>query len=454
MSPSRSLAQPADVTPLRAPRKAVVLAAGLSSRMAALSKGRSKAMLRVGGLSLLERCVRTLETVGISEIVVVLGHDVGRVGSHARAVSRRGTVTVVEARDWHDGNGRSLAAAEPHVADEELFLLVTVDHIFEPAALRELLAAGTPAVLIDRAPTPDEWDEGTKVELDDGHAIAFAKTLRSPAIDCGAFLLPPAVFAAHRSALAEGDASLAAAVTALAGRLPLRAVDVTPGTWTDVDVPEDVRRARSRLRRSLGKDGDGPVSRALNRPLSTRLSLLVSDLRVPPDAVSAAVAVLALVAAALLASGRGLPGGIAVQAVSVLDGVDGEVARLRLLASPRGAMLDGVLDRLSDVAIVGALGVWALGDVEPATAIWLTTLALAGAMLSMATKDRARALGLPPAPERWIGYLLGGRDGRMLVIAVASVFGSPVAALAVTAATSLLSVAIRVVAVMRRRGPR
>jgi hypothetical protein len=34
----------------------------------------------------------------------------------------------------------------------------------------------------------------------------------------------------------------------------------------------------------------------------------------------------------------------------------------------------------------------------------------------MASKDRAAALGLPPAPERALGWLLGGRDGRLLLV--------------------------------------
>jgi hypothetical protein len=62
----------------------------------------------------------------------------------------------------------------------------------------------------------------------------------------------------------------------------------------------------------------------------------------------------------------------------------------------------------------------------------------------MATKDRVAILGLEPPAERRIGWLLGGRDGRLFLIAVLSVLGLPVAALATTAATSLASAALRV----------
>ena len=95
------------------------------------------------------------------------------------------------------------------------------------------------------------------------------------------------------------------------------------------------------LRRSLGKDADGPVSRWLNRPLSTRLSMVPAPLRPAPDLVSLVAFTFGLAGAALLATGQGLGGGLLVHASSVADGVDGEVARLDLRRGPRGALLDG-----------------------------------------------------------------------------------------------------------------
>jgi hypothetical protein len=79
----------------------------------------------------------------------------------------------------------------------------------------------------------------------------------------------------------------------------------------------------------------------------------------------------------------------------------------------------------------------------------LTVAATAGALLSMATKDRAAALGLPPAPERALGWLLGGRDGRLLLVAVGALLSTPLATLAAVAATSALSLGLRV-AFLRR----
>jgi choline kinase/phosphatidylglycerophosphate synthase len=452
--PLTALSQRADVvqpTPARSglPRVGVVLAAGQSERLAAVTGGGSKALLRLGGLSLVERAVRSLLAAGLERVLVVVGHDAGPV---ATVVGRLGRdrVRVVYADRWADGNGASLAAVQGEIQGQALFVLVTADHVFGEGGLDRLVGAGEPAVLIDVAPDQPAWAEGTRVRVVDQAVVAFGKHLEEPAIDCGAFLLPPEVFGCQRQAAAEGEHTLAGAVTRLAQTRPLRAVALPAGCWwQDVDTPQDVRAARKALRRSLGKEADGPVSRWLNRPLSTRLSMVLAPLRPAPDLVSLVAFAFGLAGAALLAAGQGLVGGLLVHASSVADGVDGEVARLQLRGGPRGALLDGVLDRVGDAAILAGLGLWALDGRAPEGVLVLTVAATTGALLSMASKDRAAALGLPPAPERALGWLLGGRDGRLLLVAMGAVLGAPVAALAAVTATSALSLGLRV-AILRR----
>jgi 1L-myo-inositol 1-phosphate cytidylyltransferase / CDP-L-myo-inositol myo-inositolphosphotransferase len=433
----------------RLPRVGVVLAAGRSERLESVTGGGSKALLRLGGLSLVERAMRTLLARGLERVLVVVGHDAGPVATVVGRLAR-GRVRAVYADRWRDGNGASLAAVEGGVAGEELFALLTADHVFAEGALDRLLAAGAPAVLVDPAPDRAAWQEGCRVRIVDGAAVAFGKHLDDPAIDCGAFLLPLEVFDCQRQAAADGDHTLAGAVTRLARARPLRAVPLPAGCWwQDVDTPQDARAAAAALRRSLGKDTDGPVSRLLNRPLSTRLSMTLAPLRPAPDLVSLVAFALGVAGGVLLAAGRGLAGALLVHAASVADGVDGEVARLQLRGGPRGALLDGVLDRVADAAILAGLGLWALDGHAPRTVLALTVAATAGALLSMATKDRAAALGLPPAPERALGWLLGGRDGRLLLVAVGALLDAPVAALAAVTATSALTLSLRV-AFLRR----
>jgi CDP-L-myo-inositol myo-inositolphosphotransferase len=408
--------------------------------------GGSKALVNLGGLRLVERAIRTLLNLGLDRVVVVVGFRAGPVAAVAQRVAP-GLVEVVEALHWTEGNAASLSAAEPFLADEPSFLLTSADHVFSDAALTDLLDAAGPSVLVDHHPARDVIEEATKVQVDDeGRVLGLGKRLSGSMVDCGAFLLGPSIFPAIAAGRREGEASLSAAVTRLAtderfATVPLRAAE----WWHDVDTPHDLRFAGRLLRRSLPRDADGPVSRFLNRRISVTISWLISRFRPSPDALSILSFLVGVAGAVLLGAGQAVWGAALVQACSILDGVDGEVARLSLRAGARGTLWDGFLDRLGDAAICAGLGIWALGQgIEPGWVVALVAAATTGAMLSMATKDRVAVLHLEPPSERRIGWLLGGRDGRLLLIFVLALFGEPVWALAVTGATSLFSSVIRV----------
>lgn len=436
------------------PRVAVVLAAGRSERLARVTGGGSKALIRLAGVSLVERAVRTMLGSGIEEVVVVVGYHAGPVATVVHGIRGLvpGQLRIVLAEDWEAGNGTSLAAAASRLEADELFVVSTVDHVFGEGALDALLRSEEPAVIVDPEPAPEVWDEGTRVRIRDGKALAFGKQLDEPVVDCGVFVLSMEIFECQRRAAQEGDATLAGAVTRFGERRLLRAVSIPRGSWwRDIDTPEDLKECRRLLRRSLVKDADGPVSRYLNRPLSTRLSVWLSPARLSPDLLSWAAIAVGLVAAGFLSVGLGIAGGVLAHAMSVLDGMDGEAARLQIRATPRGALLDGMLDRVGDAAILAGLGLWALDAApsSPALVLLVTVAAAFGSLMSMASKDRITAHGLPHANERALSWLLGGRDGRLLLVTIFGILRLPLEGLGAIMAMSLLTLALRLLAVRR-----
>src|SRR5688500_13669114 len=72
---------PSETLALARPRVGVVLAAGRSERLADVTGGGSKALVRVGGLSLVERAVRGLLAEGVERVVVVVGYQAGPVAA-------------------------------------------------------------------------------------------------------------------------------------------------------------------------------------------------------------------------------------------------------------------------------------------------------------------------------------------------------------------------------------
>jgi hypothetical protein len=71
----------------------------------------------------------------------------------------------------------------------------------------------------------------------------------------------------------------------------------------------------------------------------------------------------------------------------------------------------------------------------------------------MALKDRAAAYRLLLFPERFLGYFLGGRDGRLFLVALFAVLGQPLLALLAVTVTSWVAAAVRLGLVWWREVP-
>lgn len=436
--------------------RAVVLAAGRGRRLFPQGK-EAKVLHRLLGLTLLDRVILSARDAGVSEFVVVTGYRAEEVEAYVGDGSRWDvTATCVRNRRWPEGNGTSLLAARSHVEGEP-FLVLMGDHVLDVAILRAFLAKKPmpPVVAVDpRIETIPDPEEALKVRLEGDRVVATGRDLvPADGVDCGVFLFHDTVFDVLRKTTAAGRGALSDATETMAQAGLLRAWPIPATWWFDLDTPHVVRQAEEAMLRHLVKKEDGPVARHLNRPLSLRISRRAVEWPLTPDHWTLLSFATALAAAALLAVGAPLAfvlGGVLVQLASILDGVDGEVARLRHVASPRGGWFDAVLDRYADIAILFGLAVggWQMG---PDILLWpLLGLALAGALMVSYTSARYEGAGLGPAP---VGGLPAKRDVRLFVVFVGAVLQAPLATLAVVAALAHGEVLRRLLA-WRRGSPR
>lgn len=435
----------------RKPPAGVILAAGEGTRL----DGGPKPLVRLAGCALVERAVATLRQAGVGRIIVVVGHAADEV---RRFLAERGLqVEVVENPSFALGNGSSAAVGGRAAGGR--FLVVMADHVLEAEAVRRLLRSQAAyAIAVDRDLVRCGSEEATKLELEDGRVVAVDRRLqRFQAVDAGLAVCDPEVVAVAERALAAGRGTWNDVKRAwLAEGRALEAVDVTGTFWEDVDTRADLRRAERRLvRRAAAKAQDGIVARLLNRRLSWPISLLLLRLGLAPTAATVLALLVALASAALLVLGRSSPwallaGGLLAQAFSVLDGVDGEMARASLRASPAGALLDTVLDRVGDVAILAGLLVAAGADDE-AWAVF--AVALAGSLLVPYVKASFEAATGRPFPER--AYRAGaGHDVRLFLLAILAAAQQPLAALYATAALAGLETLRRLAVSWRLAGGR
>ncbi len=129
---------------------------------------------------------------------------------------------------------------------------------------------------------------------------------------------------------------------------------------TPVTDRATLRRAERRLVWSLRKSADGIAAKLLNRHISLPMSWLLARTRIHPNHVTLIALACALAGALVIAQGgyrAGVAGMLLVELGSIIDGVDGELARLRFQFSRSGQWLDTIVD---DVSTVGyAAGVTA-----------------------------------------------------------------------------------------------
>lgn len=116
----------------------------------------------------------------------------------------------------------------------------------------------------------------------------------------------------------------------------------------------------------------------------------------------------------VLATGRLSTGAIIVFVGSLLDGLDGAVARATGSVTNRGAFLDAAFDRLGEIAAFGGLAFASAGQPR---VLLLIVLAVGGAILVPYMRARAEAAGLDGR-----GGLMG-RAERILVFTFGLLIG-------------------------------
>lgn len=228
----------------------------------------------------------------------------------------------------------------------------------------------------------------------------------------------PLAFTALEDSLAAAETDEALLVTGeqlIPAQAIRDALDDAPGTdtpglaWTsDIegarrlgrsDDLAALRAAGATIVRNTSKPGDGIVSRYVNRPISQTISRILLNFRsVRPIHATIANGALALAMFLTLVfdGDAGLiMGALLFQAASIIDGVDGEIARATFRSSDTGAMLDSSIDAATNLGFIAGvvINVWQRGDATSAMmgAVGLGCLAFGLTLLGL----RSRVAGGP-----------------------------------------------------------
>lgn len=263
------------------PRTALLLAAGTGSRLQPLTHDAPKCLTEVNGVPILEQQVRSLESWGFEELVVVLGHRGDQIREFlADTVSTLETQYIYNPVYRTTNNLYSMWLARKAI--DRSFLLLECDLFFDADLLSEMLHPDRIAIATRRP-----WMQGTTVTLDDSNRVDAFQLGGSTAGDVAAYktvnIHTLSLATWHRVQRRLDEYVSAGRVNdyyeavfrdlAVEGSFSPQAVFFDDGDWYEVDNLEDLCAAEKLFAPSVTShavEGNGvpPIPQLSRAPLS------------------------------------------------------------------------------------------------------------------------------------------------------------------------------------------
>ena len=225
--------------------QAVILAAGMGSRLNTMTGGGSKALVEIGGRPLILHTLEALADHGVGPVLVIIGHEAEKVqeviGERAevlrneRFAETNSLYSLWLARDWIKGP----------------FLLLNCDLFFDPDILDELLDEPSNVLAFDS--TSSRGREQTKVALRQRRVVDIGKDVpvtsaRGESLGLLKFDTEGArvMLATTEQLIADGqeNAWVIEATRIACRQVSIFGLNVAGHAWAEIDFPYDLDVAR------------------------------------------------------------------------------------------------------------------------------------------------------------------------------------------------------------------
>lgn len=149
--------------------QAIILAAGMGKRLKELTRDNTKCMVKVNGVTLIERMLRQIERENVSRIVIVTGYEGQKLREYIDTLGIKTPIVFIDNPIYDKTNNiYSLALASEQLCEDDT-LLFESDLIFEDAVLDELV--NDPRETLALVDKYEAWMDGTCVKLNDDDTI-------------------------------------------------------------------------------------------------------------------------------------------------------------------------------------------------------------------------------------------------------------------------------------------
>jgi L-glutamine-phosphate cytidylyltransferase len=235
--------------------RVIILAAGQGKRLLPLTADVPKALLDIGGKSLIQRQIEAFRACGVKDVTVVTGYASRRMEQVLANLSLRLDVKISSVYNPFFAVADNLASC--WLARHEMtsdFIQVNGDNVFKADLVERILNAEVPdaAVAINRKQSYDADD--MKVMLDGKRLTEVGKNLPLDTVDgeaIGFYLFRGSAVLAYAKELEIAMLDPAglkrwfpSAVGSLAKKIDIGTIEVTGHQWCEVDFPVDLQGAR------------------------------------------------------------------------------------------------------------------------------------------------------------------------------------------------------------------
>lgn len=149
--------------------QAIILAAGMGKRLKELTRDNTKCMIKVNGVTLIERMLQQIDTHHLERIIIVVGYEGEKLKEYINTLSITTPIVFVENPYFDQTNNiYSLYLAKDYLTEKDT-LLFESDLIFEDAVIDRLIQNPYPSLAL--VAKFESWMDGTVVTLDENNNI-------------------------------------------------------------------------------------------------------------------------------------------------------------------------------------------------------------------------------------------------------------------------------------------
>jgi len=398
------------------------------------------ALMELCGISLLERLLRTLQRVGVHEVVIVSSTTEALEEALAKPSQFRNEITwTMQRRPAGPVKIEEIRAAS---SEGELLVVLPGDAIWDDRLLMLLLGRNASAALVDSAPPP----------LVEPFASRMPETPRGRLT--GAAVLDPAEMSRATGFLYE-----VLGQELSSGRLPVLDIAEQPSysltmrrelrpLWIPSPQPAQQKEVE-RLILDSAQKGSLDLPAWVHGPIETFLVARLCKTSITPNQLTALCNVVAWTVVPLFATGHLVWGTVLALAVGILDGLDGKQARVKVETTETGK-LEHWLDTLFELAWLLALAYYfqtsgALPDAWKYLLLFLGAEGVDGLAKLSIIRRYGRLIDELSPLDRAIRFFGGRRNVYIWILAVGVLLGAPAQSFVVMvwweAATAIVHVA-------------